>query len=61
MAVEVRFQVRERDLDSALDAVMSLPLVGDLRADHADGAIREVKAGGGTSSELVRDRGEERG
>lgn len=60
MAVEVRFQVRERDLDSALDAVMSLPLVGEL-SDHAGGAIRGVKAGGGTSSELVPDRGEERG
>jgi hypothetical protein len=59
MAVEVRFVVRERDLGSALDVVMSLPLVGELTADHARGAVRETETGAGSFSELERDLGEE--
>ena len=60
MAVEVRFVVRERDLGPALDAVMSLPLVGELTADHARGVVRETETGAaGSFSELERGLGEE--
>jgi hypothetical protein len=47
MAVEVRFHVRERDLGSALDAVMGLPVVGEVLADHVESDVRESRAGGG--------------